>query len=287
MVKSKAGRLLAVDIGNTNVTLGVFDKDRLAGMWRMASDPNRTSDEYGGSILSFLNASCREKTKNPRGRIFSGVSVATVVPALGPVFQEVARKYFGVEPFVFHAGLPVGIKIRVDHPAEVGADRILNALAAYHLYRGPAIVIDFGTATTFDCVSGRGDYLGGAILPGPGLLVEGLAGRTARLPKVEIAEPGRAIGKNTVQCIQAGVFYGYIGMVDKLLRMTLKEMLPGPKPRIFLTGGLSVLFGKKLSFNHRVVPDLTLQGLRLAYEFSNTLRSPLAELGDERSRKAA
>ncbi|HVE11901.1 MAG TPA: type III pantothenate kinase [Elusimicrobiota bacterium] len=249
--------LLAADIGNTNVTLGAFEGARLVRQWRLATDPGRTADEYGSEVLSFW-----ERTfpgRRPEAFVYG-----SVVPKLDHVFETLSRKYLGLRPRAVGARSRLGIRIKVDKPSEVGADRVLNALAAHRLYGGPAIVLDFGTATTFDCVSARGDYLGGAILIGPRLAAEALARATAKLPEVEIVPTRRVIGKNTVECIQAGLYYGYLGMVRLVLEKSIKEM-GRPRAKVIATGGLARLFAKDLG-KVRMAEDLTLQGLRLAYE---------------------
>lgn len=262
--------LLAIDIGNTNVTLGAFEGDRLAGFWRLATDLRKTSDEYGTQILSCLNHGPRAS------REIQAVVYGSVVPRLNPVFDAVARKYLKTRALGIGPATPLGLKLRVDFPGEVGADRVMNALAVWKLFGGPSIVLDFGTATTFDCVSRRGEYLGGAILIGPGMAAKALADQTAQLPEVEVRRPGRVIGKNTVECIQAGLFFGYLGMVEKVLNLTLKEMGGGGKRsgerpiKVYATGGLADLFAGHLRKVRKVVPDLTLQGLRLAYELTSS-----------------
>jgi len=247
--------LLALDIGNTNVTVGAFVGSQLKRMWRMQTDTAKSADAYGKLLLGFLGQS---------KDAVDGVAIGSVVPKLTPVFSQVAKKVFKTKPLVVDYRSKLGIELKVDKPSEVGADRILNALAAFKMYGGPAIVLDFGTATTFDCISEKGYYLGGAILVGPRLAAEALAEKTAKLPKVEFAKPRRAIGKNTVECIQAGLYFGYLGMIERVLDETLKEM-PGT-PHVLVTGGFGELLGPLLSRKSLRVPDLTLQGLRLAYE---------------------
>ncbi|MBI4052024.1 MAG: type III pantothenate kinase, partial [Elusimicrobia bacterium] len=248
--------LLAIDIGNTNVTVGAFQEEKLLELWRLATDKKKTVDEYGTTLLNCIqhmkpqsgesNSSRSSGASNvpelregavegtstlgssgvPAGTRSSveGIALASVVPSLCPVFEQVSRKYFKMTPFVLTPRTPVGLELKVDHPDEVGADRILNALAAYRIYGGPAVVIDFGTATTFDCVSAKAEYLGGAILLGPKMMARALSEYTAQLPEVEIKKTERVMGKNTEECIQAGLFYGYLGMVEKVLEGTLREM---------------------------------------------------------------
>lgn len=252
--------LLAVDIGNTHWTVGAFRGGRLLKLWRLATDPRKTADEYGMVLSSMVS---REE-----GRVES-VIYGSVVPALDAVFESASRAYFGAEAEAVTWRSPLGIRLRVDRPQEVGVDRLLNALAVARLHGGPAVVIDFGTATTFDCLSASGDYLGGAILIGPRLAAQALAERTAQLPLVELRKPRKVIGTNTVECIQAGLYHGYLGMIDRVLEDTLRELKPaaaGRRPRVLVTGGLGGIFSKDLGRPHVLVPDLTLQGLRLAHE---------------------
>jgi type III pantothenate kinase len=248
--------LLALDVGNTNVTAGVFEGDRLVRLWRLATE-KKTADEYGAVLGGLLG-------RDAAGGAVDGVAIGSVVPALTGAFEEAARRHFRVEPLTVDHRTRTGVRLAVDHPAEVGADRILNALAALRLFGGPAVVLDFGTATTFDCVSKNGYYLGGAILVGARLASDALASGTAKLPQVEVRRPRRVIGRNTVECIQAGLFHGYLGMVERVLDLTVKEM--GGRPRLLVTGGLGGLYAPHLSRKNVLVPDLTLQGLRLAFE---------------------
>lgn len=249
--------LLAIDVGNTNVTVGAFDGGKLAHLWRLATDPRKTADEYATVLTSCLQHDAAAST-------VKHVAIGSVVPALTGTFVTIAKRYFQADPVVVDHRTPTGIKLDVDNPSEVGADRILNALAAFKIYGGPVVVLDFGTATTFDCVSKKGYYQGGAILVGARLAADALAEKTAKLPQVEIRKPRRIIGRNTVECIQAGLYWGYLGMVERVLDLTLEEM--GGKPRILVTGGLGELFVGALSRKCTMAPDLTLQGLRLAYE---------------------
>lgn len=253
--------LLALDIGNTNVTAGAFGPGgRLERLWRLATDRTRTSDEYGAALAAML-------ASGPAPAV-GAVVYGSVVPALNPVFESAVRGYLGVEPVAVTVSSPLGVPLKVDRPHEVGVDRLLNALAVTRLWGGPAIVVDFGTATTFDCVSARGEYLGGAILPGPKLAAEALASRTAQLPLVEIRRPSRVIGKNTVECLQAGLYFGYLGMIEAVLERSLREMgaREYKQAAVYATGGLAGLFAPEFKRLRNVVPDLTLQGLRLAYE---------------------
>ncbi|MBI3300238.1 MAG: type III pantothenate kinase [Elusimicrobia bacterium] len=246
--------LLAVDAGNTNLTLGLFRGERLAALGRVETHPPR------GAFQARAVAAFARRRAGPR---LSGFVFATVVPALRPVLLAAGR-LLGQKPLEVGPGTPLGLKLAVRRPSQVGADRVLNALAARELCGLPAVVVDFGTATTFDCLSRRGEYLGGAILPGPRLAAKALALHTAKLPEVRIVPTRRVIGKDTVECIQAGLYWGYLGMIERVLKESLREMRT-PEARVILTGGLAPLFAKRLP-GAKHVPDLTLQGLRLAYE---------------------
>lgn len=249
--------LLALDVGNTNITVGAFKGESLQRTWRLSTDLKKTTDEYGVALKSLWPAEL--------GPVEWAI-YGSVVPDLDRTIETAVRQYLGVKPEVVSYLSPLGIRLKVDKPREVGVDRILNALAVYRLYGGPAVVIDFGTATTFDCVSIDGEYLGGAILPGPRLAAAALHEHTAQLPEVAVAKPKRVIGKNTVECIQAGLYYGYLGMLERVLHETIAEMGTGRRsPKFIATGGLAKLFAGDLA-NIPQVPDLTLQGLRLAHE---------------------
>ncbi len=253
--------LLAVDIGNTNVTVGLFAGPELRATWRLATDLNRMPDEYG-IILTGLLAHAGLTPPD----VTDGV-LSSVVPPLVPTFLEVFERYFGgLRPLILEAGVKTGVKILYENPREVGADRVANAAAAYRFFGGPTVVIDFGTGTTFDVVSARGEYLGGVIAPGIGIAADALFQRTAKLPRVEIARPRSAIGRNTVAAIQAGLYFGYIGLVNEILGRIVQEL--GERPRVVATGGLAELIAPDIPAIERVVPDITLQGLRIIYELN-------------------
>ena len=243
--------LLAADAGNTNITLGLYRGERLAAVGRVETHPLRGAGAYAREVAAFA-----------RGEEVDGLVFGTVVPALRPGLLASARA-LGVRAVEVGPASKVGLRLAVRTPSQVGADRVLNALAARELYGAPVVVVDFGTATTFDCVSRRGDYLGGAILPGPRLAAKALALHTAKLPEVPIAATRRVIGKDTVECIQAGLYWGYLGMIERVLKETLREMR-SPKARVVLTGGLAPLFARRLKGAVHA-PNLTLDGLRLAY----------------------
>lgn len=249
------GDLLAVDAGNTSVTLALFRGARLLRKSRWASDSWLATGELARRLRAFA------------GEARDAVC-ASVVPALDAKLDRALRRN-GARPVWVTPGAPLGIRLKVDHPRQVGADRIANALGAWGLHGGPAVVIDFGTAATFDCVSRTGDYLGGAILPGPVLAARALADHTAKLPLVPVRRPRRVIGRETAECIQAGVYFGYLGMIERVLKMTLEELgrMPegGKAKAVLATGGWAGLLADDLPAGVRLAPDLTLHGLRLAF----------------------
>jgi type III pantothenate kinase len=257
--------LLAVDVGNTNIVPGVFAPDgRLVGDWRWATDNARMPDEYA----ALLDWALREAGV-ARGAI-RDVVLSSVVPPLTATFRELARTYLGVEPLVVGAGMRTDVPLRVDVPEEVGADRIANVLAVKRLYRVPAIVVDFGTATNFDVVSADGEFLGGAFAPGIQTALEGLASRAARLRSIELRAPTAAIGKNTAECMRAGVVYGYVALVEGLVARIAAE-LGGPRPLVVATGGLAPLIQAQTAIVDVLDPHLTLHGLRFLYELNREL----------------
>ncbi len=251
--------LLAVDIGNTHITVGFFQKRALRHTWRLNTNRHYTSDELGVHFLSLL------ATRNLDVSKIQGVSMASVVPSLDEPFRVMSRTYLRQTPLVVGPKTHLGIKNLYRYPEEVGADRLVNAVAVHALYRKPAIVVDFGTATTFDCITAKGEYLGGAICPGLELAGEWLATHTAKLPRVTFqAVPMRAIGRTTKESLQSGLFWGYISLIEGLLQRLTAEM--GSRPLVLVTGGLSSVIGPHLKARPRIVPDLTLEGLRILWE---------------------
>ncbi len=250
--------LLAIDIGNTSTMLGLFRERELLQHWRVTTRRDGTTDEYGILVKNLF-----EVAEIARSRV-TGMIIASVVPPLQPVFEEMARGYFHLIPVVVGPGIRTGMPILYDNPREVGADRIVNAVAAYESYGGPAIVVDFGTATTFDAISGRGEYLGGAIAPGIGISAEALFERAAKLPRVEILRPKAVIGKNTVGSMQAGLFYGYLGLVDGIVRRMAKEL--EREPVIVGTGGMAHLILTESETVQQIDTLLTLKGLQIIYD---------------------
>ncbi len=256
--------LLTIDIGNTNIVLGVFQfsqgrpKKDLTASWRLSTAPRCTADDYASPLLTLM----RNTGLNPS--LVRGVCVASVVPSLDFAFQKLSEKYFDIHPLMVGPDTRTGIKILYANPAEVGADRIVNAVAAYERVHGSCIVVDFGTATTFDCLGRRGEYLGGAIAPGPFMAAEALAQKTAKLPQLGILQkPRKAVGRTTLDSLRSGLYHGYIGLTEGILRQLVKEM--GTRPRVLATGGLAGLLSPAVPIIKEVHPDLTLEGLRLIW----------------------
>jgi type III pantothenate kinase len=254
--------LLAVDIGNTSITLGVFDGEKLRATWHLATGVHRMSDEYAVLLLNLLNH------QGLKAADIKAVALCSVVPPLISTFEELFQRYFHISPLVVGAGVKTGVRIRMDNPREVGADRIADAAAAHHLYGGPVIVIDLGTATTFGIISKEGDYIGGIIATGIATAAEALFTRTAQLPRVELAHPRHVIGTNTVAAIQSGIIYGYASLVEGMLARIHKEL--GVKAKVVATGGYAGLIAKETKVIDVVNPDLTLIGLRLIYEMNKS-----------------
>lgn len=244
--------LLAVDVGNTNLTVGVFAGDRLIRQWRIETDLRRSSEWYGRA----LKCPFRKLKGLPTRAV-----VGSVVPDMDAVLAEAITNSFAVQPSFVTSSSPLGLKLSVKTPTQVGADRILNALALRELFKGPSIAIDFGTATTFDCVNGNGAYIGGAILLGPNSAARALHEFTAKLPLIKVRKPRTVIGKDTAHCLEAGLYFGYLGMIREVLARTKAEM--GGRAKVAATGGLAPLFLKDLP-GVRHEPDLTLNGLRIA-----------------------
>ena len=263
--------LLVVDAGNTNVVVAVHDGAGWRGNWRIATEPQRTSDEYAVWLLALLGH-CGLK----RAEITHAV-IGTVVPAALYHLRRLCRDWFDVEPLIARSSLDWGFEIRIDNPDEVGADRLLNALAAHRRYQGPLVVIDFGTATTFDVVDKDGAYLGGVIAPGINLSIEALHRAAARLPRIGIGRPQSVIGRSTVPAMQSGIFWGYVGMIEGLVTRIRAEM-DGPM-KVIATGGLAPLLAEGTHVIERIDPDLTLDGLRMLAE-----RNPVPTLGRDRGR---
>jgi len=249
--------LLAIDIGNTSIHVGVFEGEELRATWQIASDVHRKTDEYAVILLDLM-AHHGLKTTD-----ITDAVMCSVVPPLIGTYAEFCEQYLKVTPLIVGAGVKTGVKIRMDNPREVGADRIVHAVAAHQLYGGPAIIVDMGTATTFDSISREGDYLGGVIAPGIGIAAEALFMRTAMLPRVELTRPKKAIGTNTVTAMQSGLVFGYVGLVEGIIARIQAEL--GEKATVVATGGYSKIIAKETKIFDAVNLDLVLIGLRLVY----------------------
>ncbi len=274
--------LLVLDVGNTNTVLGVFAKseartsshyDNLLANWRVTTLRAQTVDEYGVLFRNLFSMQGLEPKE------IHGIIVSSVVPPLDSTLRRVCERYFHQKPLFVEPGIKTGMPVLYENPAEVGADRIVNGVAAFEKYGGPCIVVDFGTATTFDCVTAKGEYQGGVICPGIGISADALFSRTARLQRVDIRKPARIIGTTTVGSLQSGLYYGYLGLVDGVLERLLSEM--GSDVKVIATGGLAPLLGSGSKYIKHVDEFLTLEGLRILRE-----RNAAAPNPDPKSRKA-
>ena len=251
--------ILVMDVGNTNTVLGVYEGKKLLYSWRMGTDKEKTSDEIGMFIVSLFNNEGLEKTA------IQAVIIASVVPPVMYTLEHAIRKYLKLSPIIVGPGVKTGINLKTENPREVGADRIVNAVAAYEIYGGPLIVVDFGTATTFCAISSKGEYLGGVICPGIKISAEALFQKAAKLPRIELVKPENIIGKNTVASMQAGIVYGYTGKVDFIVNRMKKEMKED-NIKVIATGGLARLIASESSVIDELNGMLTLEGLRIIYE---------------------
>ena len=251
---------MTIDIGNTNISIGVYQGDELGPRWRVSTDHNRMPDEYGLQIDGLL------KHENLRPDDISGICLASVVPPLNGIFLQACREYLNQDPLVVDAGIKTGVRILYETPRSVGADRIVDAVAVKHLYGVPACVVDFGTGTTFDAISRDGDYLGGAIAPGIGIAAEALFRRAAKLPRVELTTPPSVIGQNTPHSMQSGLIYGYVGLVEGMVTRFRAEL--GSDMKVIATGGLTEIIARETKMIDIVAPWLTLDGLRIIWDMN-------------------
>jgi len=251
--------ILVMDVGNTNIVLGVYEGKKLLYHWRLGTDKNKTSDEFGMFIKSLF-----DYEKLDIGKVES-VILASVVPPIMYSIEHAIRKYFKLEPIIIGPGIKTGINIKTENPKELGADRIVNAVAAYEIYGSAVIIVDFGTATTFCVVSSKGEYLGGVICPGIKISAEALYEKAAKLPRIDLTKPENVIGRNTVQGMQSGIVYGYVGQVDYIVKRIKKEMRE-EKVKVIATGGLARLIASESETIDEINSLLTLEGLRIIYE---------------------
>jgi type III pantothenate kinase len=269
--------LLTIDIGNTNTVLGMFDGDQIVEHWRIATDPDRTADEIAVVLQGLLGHGALVKDPD-----VTGIALCSTVPSVLHEMREMCRRYYrDVPALIVEPGVRTGVSVRMDNPKEVGSDRIMNTVAAVHLYGGPAIVVDFGTSTNFDAVSERGEFIGGALAPGIAISVDALTRRAAQLLKVELARPQHVIGKNTVEALQSGIIFGFAGQVEGIARRMAAELAPyDPESvTIIATGGLAPLVLGEVQVIHAHEPWLTLIGLRLVFERNHVSSSPGAARG--------
>lgn len=250
--------ILVLDTGNTNIVLGVYHKDELIHHWRLETDPYKTEDEYGMQVKALFHHAGIEFNQ------VDGIIISSVVPPIMFSLEGMCQKYFGIKPLVVGPGVKTGLNIKYENPREVGADRIVNAVAAIDIYGPPLIIVDFGTATTYCYINEKGDYMGGAIAPGIGISTDALFARASKLPRIELTQPENVVGKNTISAMQAGIVYGYVGQVEGIVsRMKAQSK---QQPTVIATGGMASLIAKETTAINQVDPYLTLKGLHLIYE---------------------
>lgn len=254
--------ILVVDVGNTNIVMGVYEKGELIADWRLSTDFKRSADEYGSTVTHLFLRNNLDFNR------VEGVIISSVVPNIMYSIEHMIKKYFKQDPIIVGPGVKTGINIKYDNPKEVGADRIVNAVAAHEVYLRPLIIIDFGTATTFCAITKNGDYLGGTICPGIKISSDALFERAAKLPRIELVKPASVICKNTVSSMQAGIIYGYIGQVDYIVSKMRGEMMEygEDEPLVVATGGLAKLIASESSYIEVINPYLTLEGLKIIFE---------------------
>lgn len=252
--------ILVIDVGNTHTVLGIYNDKKLENYWRISTDLDKTEDEYGMLLKNLLSNSKLNFSD------IKSVVISCVIPPVSWILKKMSKDYFKVTAIVVGPGTKTGICIKLDNSKEVGADRIVNAIAAYELYGGPVIIVDFGTATTFCAIDKEGNYLGGAIAPGIEISAEALAEKTAKLPKIEISKPKCSIGTNTILAMQSGIFFGYLGLTNELIRRIKREL--GEDSLVVATGGEAEMIGNATKQIDKINPFLTLEGLRLVYEMN-------------------
>lgn len=250
--------LVVIDIGNTNITMGVYNQNQLMGNYRLTTKFQRTSDEYGFMLLSFLNASSISVEQ------IDDIIISSVVPKINYSFTNCIKKYLHKNPIYIGPGVKTGIDIRIDNPSTLGADRLVDAAGAFYTYGGPCLVIDFGTATTYDVVTAKGEFIGGATAPGIGICAQALSSQAAKLPEIEIQKPEKIIAKNTIKSMQAGVVFGYIGQTEYIIKQIKKEY--GENMKVISTGGLGRMIAKETHLIDIYDADLTFKGLKIIYD---------------------
>ncbi len=256
--------ILTIDIGNTNIVFGLFNGEELVMHFRIKSDHTRTTDEYASSILFLI------ERNNIKQEDVRGIVISSVVPALTHTISRVIKRYFSHEPLVVDIGTKMDVKVNVDNPKEVGIDRLVNSVAAVEKFGSPCIIIDFGTATTFDIVSEQGEYIGGMIYPGVKLAAHSLHANTAKLPDINIEKPAKVIGKNTIHSMQSGIYYGYLELINGLIKRVKKEEFSNcDNINVIITGGLGTIFANDMEYTVAYEPHLTLYGLKLIYDRCN------------------
>ncbi len=252
--------ILVMDVGNTHTVIGVYQERQLKDFWRISTDLKKTEDEYGILIKNLLMHSKIDPSE------IKAVAISCVIPPVTWILDKMSKDYFKVTPLIVGPGIKTELSIKTDNPKEVGADRIVNAIAAYKIYGSPIIIVDFGTAITFCAVSSEGAYLGGAIAPGIEISGEALVQRTAKLPKIDFVKPKSAIGRNTISAMQSGILYGYLGLTTELIKRFKKEI--GEDALVVATGGQAELIGRECKLIDKINPFLTLEGLRIVYEMN-------------------